>query len=226
MSKKESYLKAINKKNFPLALTLLDQELNEDPENPELLYNFAICCSQTSNHKKAISVLEEILAKFPKFIERDNIYRLIIYSKILMGENQDALALIEERLKISIDDIKLLSFRAFIFEKMNQIEDAIAVHRKILTIQPDYKNSLNSLGYLLINEREPSKEDVYEAMHCLKKAMQEDSNNPAYLDSFGMLLLAQGSIENAQKAFSKALSLMPGEPTILQHASRIIREKA
>lgn len=224
MSKKENYLKAINKQNYPLALTLLDQELSVEPDNPELLYNFAVCCSRTGNHKKCISVLEEILEKFPKFIERDNIFRLIIYSKILLEEYENALAIIEERLKFNVDDIRLLSFKAFIFEKQNKIEDAIAVHRKILTIDPDYKNSLNSLGYLLVNDREASKEDIYEATHCLKKAMEQDSNNPAYLDSFGMLLFSQGKLENAKKAFRKALSIIPGEPILLEHISRIIKE--
>ena len=110
--KKKKYLNEIKKENFALALTLIDQELAENPEDPELLYNFAICCSRTGNHKKCVSVLRTLIEKVGRFIDRDNVYRLIIFSLIQLHEYLEALDLTDERLKINIGDLKLLSFRA------------------------------------------------------------------------------------------------------------------
>ena len=76
------YLDAIKKGNYVMAIGLINRELEKKPQDPELFYNLAVCCSRTENHKKAVSVLEELLEKFPRFIEKDNIYRMMIFSLI------------------------------------------------------------------------------------------------------------------------------------------------
>jgi len=206
MSEYKKYLREMDKGNYALALTLLDTEIQKTPDNPELLYNFAICCSRTDNHKKCLSILEDLLARFERFIERDNIYRLMIYSLIHLREYQKALDLTDERLKVNVGDLKLLSFRAHILEKLGKIPEALQIHRNILKIQPDYKNSLNSVAYLISISPNPSKQDLAEAVDCIKKALSRDPNNPAYLDTFGVILKLQGKNKEAKRAFQKAIS--------------------
>ncbi len=206
MSEYKKYLREMDKGNYALALTLLDTEIQKTPDNPELLYNFAICCSRTDNHKKCLSILEDLLARFDRFIERDNIYRLMIYSLIHLREYQKALDLTDERLKVNVGDLKLLSFRAHILEKLGKIPEALQIHRNILKIQPDYKNSLNSVAYLISISPNPSKQDLAEAVDCIKKALSRDPNNPAYLDTFGVILKLQGKNQEAKRAFQKAIS--------------------
>ncbi|MCP5501343.1 MAG: tetratricopeptide repeat protein [Leptospiraceae bacterium] len=225
--KKKKYLQEIEKGNYALALSLLEQELEkQNRQNPELLYNFAICCSRTGNHKKCIQTLDEILGKFGKFIERDNVFRMLIYSEIQLENLDRALVLIEERLKYAIDDIRLLSFQAFIYEKQGLVEDAILVHRKILKVKPGYRNSLNSLSYLLVNERKPSQEELNLAVDCIKSAMKTDPSNPAYLDTFGVLLQSMGSYEQAEQALRLALKKLPGHDEILQHLADLEFKKS
>lgn len=218
---KSSYLSEMKKKNYPLALTLLDKEINADPDNPILLYNFALCCFKTKNYQKAISVLEGIIDKSGRFIERDNIFRLIILCKIYLKEYDGALRLIDDRLRINYGDLKLMSFKAYIYEESKRTEEAILEHRKILKIKPDYKNSLNSLAYLLVYEREYTEVELIEATDCIKKALALNPNNPAYLDSFGVLLREKGLKPQAERAFKKALVQIPGNTTILDHIEEL-----
>jgi tetratricopeptide (TPR) repeat protein len=223
MALKNKYIREIEKQNYALALTLIDNELTNDPENPELLYNLAICCSRTGNFKKCISVLENLLDKSFKFIEIDNVYRLIIYSHIQLNSYDKALDLTDERLKVNVGDVKLLSFRAHIMEKKNKIEDAITIHRNILKIYPDYKNSLNSLAYLISIQQSPTKADLQEATNCIKKALSFDPNNAAYLDTFGVILKISGYKDQALRAFNKALSKNSGATSeILDHLQDLL----
>lgn len=221
--KKKKYLNEMNKENFALALTLIDQELASNPEDPELLYNFAICCSRTSNHKKCVSVLKTLLDKVGRFIDRDNVYRLVIYSLIQLHEYNEALDVTDERLKINIGDLKLLSFRAHIMEKLNRIDEAIQIHKNILKLKPDYTNSLNSAGYLLAAKPNPTPEEIAEATDFLKEALKQNPASAAYLDSFGVLLQKRGQKQAAIRAFNKAISANPAHSAvILDHLQSLL----
>lgn len=213
--KKKKYLNEIKKENFALALTLIDQELAENPEDPELLYNFAICCSRTGNHKKCVSVLRTLIEKVGRFIDRDNVYRLIIFSLIQLHEYLEALDLTDERLKINIGDLKLLSFRAHIMEKLHRIDEAIQIHKNILKLKPDYTNSLNSAGYLIAMKENPTQEELAEATDFLKQAVKQNPDNSAYLDSFGVLLQKRGEKQAAIRAFNKAIAANPSHSAII-----------
>ncbi len=221
MPEQSDYLSYMNKGNYAMALTLLDTEITKSPDDPVLYYNFALCCFQTKNFKKCVTVLTEISNRYPKFIEMANVYRLKVFSFIEMKEWDLAENLIKERLQFSVDDPKLLSFLAHIYEYTHRLEEAIEVHRKILKATPDYKNSLNSLGYLLALKDNLNKEETNEAISCLKKVLELEPNHPAYLDSFGFLLQKSGNLEAAWKAFQKGLKINPNNPVLLERLKNL-----
>jgi tetratricopeptide (TPR) repeat protein len=215
------YKSALIRRNFPLALTLLDQEIQKNPDDPVLYYNFAVCCAKTHNYKKSIQVLEDTIQKYPKFIELDGMYRILIYCFIQVKDYDLAEKITIERLKVYTDDLYLLSFLASIQEHTLRIQDAIDTHRKILRTEPDYTNSLNSLGYLLLIKEKPTEEDLKEAVSCIRKVLQKNPDNAAYLDSFGVLLMKSGKKKEAKKAFEKALLLDPTNPILMDRLHKL-----
>lgn len=221
MPEQIDYLTTMNKGNYALALTLLDSEIQKKPNDPILYYNFAICCFQTKNFKKCIHVLDDLIKEYPKFIELDSAYRLKVFALIEQKEWVDAERLIHDRLRYSVDDPKLLSFLAHICEYTHRLEEAIDIHRRILLAEPNYKNSLNSLGYLLALKEKPSQAEKIEAMNSLKKLLELEPNHPAYLDSFGFLLQKSGNHAGAWKAFQKALKLNPNHPVLLERLKNL-----
>ncbi|TGK02784.1 hypothetical protein EHQ53_12560 [Leptospira langatensis] len=215
----------ILKENYTFAITLIDREMAETGKDPELLYNFAICCSRTGNHKKCVSVLEELMEAFPKFSERDNAFRMMIYSMIKTGNYKLAIEKTDERLKLAVDDIVLLSLKASAQEKSGNTKAAIETHLRILRLRPDHKNSLNSVAYLLLEGKEPKPEEIKMAMENLKRALQLEPDNAAYLDSFGVLLSRLGKTDEARRAFEKALVKAPSEDIILEHLKKLAQSK-
>ena len=130
----------------------------------------------------------------------------MIYSNIQLKNFEKALEQTDERLKINIGDVRLLSFRAHILEKTSKIQDAIQIHKNILKLSPNYPNSLNSLAYLIAILPNPSKEDLNEGVEYIKIALKNDPNNPAYIDKLGVILKLQVNRDQALRAFNKALS--------------------
>lgn len=215
-------LDAFNSGNYALSIVLFEKEIRANPEDPVLYYHFALSCFYTNNFKKTIVVIREILDRFPKFIEIDRAYKILILSLIQLKDYKAALEETNNRLYISPNDLILLSFLASIHEKMNNPKEAIATHRKIIHSHSDYKNSLNSLGYLLLTSQDnPSQENIQEAIQCLKKAMSLAPNNPAYLDSFGTLLNKLGKKEQAIQALEKAVAIAPEQNELLEHLAKL-----
>jgi tetratricopeptide (TPR) repeat protein len=215
-------LDAFQNGNYALALVLFEKEIRENSEDPLLYYHFALSCFYTNNFKKTIVVVREIIERFPRFIEIDRAYKILILSLIQSKDYSVAKEEVQNRLHISPNDEILLSFEAAIYEKGKQWEEAIGSHRKILRSNPEYKNSLNSLGYLLLTQRKTlSPDDLQEAIQCLKKAMSLAPTNPAYLDSFGTLLEKIGKKEQAIQALEKAVALSPEQSELWEHLSQL-----
>lgn len=216
MPEKAKIEEAMKKGNYALALTLLDQAINLDQSDPNLFFNFAICCFFTKNYNKTESVLRSLLVQFPGYIETNRVYRLLVFAMVEEKKWKEAEALIRERLELNRSDLHLLSFLAHIYEYTHRLPAAIEVHRNILTIDPQFKNSLNSLGYLIAIQKERTPDETREAVACLKKALELDPDNPAYLDSFGTLLHQLGKEEDALKAVKKGLQRDPSNSFLLE----------
>lgn len=214
-------LDAFQKGNYAHALVLFEKEIKENPDDPILFFHFALSCFHTKNYKKTIEVAGEIFQRFPRFIELDKTNKLMIYSLIQLSRWDEARAVIEERLSIGPNDEVLLSFLAHVYEKTKNVPKAIEIHRRILSFLPDYKTSLNNLGYLLLMRENPTNEEIKEAIECLKRAIQLDPNNPAYLDSLGTLLEKTGKKEQAVRALEKAVTLAPNQTELIDHLHKL-----
>lgn len=218
-------LEALENGRYAHALVLFEKEIQANPDDPTLYYHFALACFHTKNFKKTVEVCRSILEKFPRFIELDRTNKLLIFSLVQMKEWEESLQEIDRRLNISPNDEVLLSFRAHVQEKTGNTNLAIETHRKILASHPDYKNSLNSLGYLLlVGSENPSPAEIREAIDSLKRAVQLDPKNPAYLDSFGTLLEKTGNREKAIQALEKAVQLSPGHSDLLDHLAKLRKQ--
>jgi len=64
---------------------------------------------------------------------------------------------------------------------MNDRTKAIAAFRKVLQIEPEHSEALNSLGYIYALDGE----HLDEAARMIRKAIEIDPANGAYYDSLG-----------------------------------------
>ncbi|MDH5657594.1 MAG: tetratricopeptide repeat protein [Spirochaetia bacterium] len=201
----------------------LKQMIQEERGGPVEFHELGICFFILENYKQANSALEDLLEKYPDYVEIASAYALKIYCLIQERSYEDAVKQIDIRLKKVPHDITLLALRAHIFEKKGKFRKAIDIHKEILEIDPENINSLNSAGFLLVEHGKDNEQE--EALSLITKALKKRPDYPAYLDSLGVFLIKKGKKEQARKAFVKALRKAPGNSEILKHLKELLHVK-
>ncbi len=108
-------------------------------------------------------------------------------------------------------------FRGSIAEREKLYDQADEQFRKGLAIDPNYVAIENDFGYMLAQRGVK----LDEATTMLKRAVQYDPQNGAYLDSLAWAYYKQGQYAMAEDTERKAAIRLPGDPSILAHLGEI-----
>jgi tetratricopeptide (TPR) repeat protein len=100
-----------------------------------------------------------------------------------------------------------------IYERQKKYGPAEQQFRKALTVNPKDAEVLNYYGYMLAEQGVR----LEEATDLVKRALAEDGNNSAYLDSLGWTYFKRNQLADAREYLLKAVAGSPHDPTILSH---------
>lgn len=100
-----------------------------------------------------------------------------------------------------------------IFERQKKYEQAEQLFRQVLAIDSQNAMTLNYLGYMMADHNI----HLEEALSYIKKAVQLDPANGAYLDSLGWAYYKLGNYEMAEAQLQKASQHMGADPTVQEH---------
>src|SRR5260370_31072407 len=103
--------------------------------------------------------------------------------------------------------------RGAMFERQKKVEPAEAEFRKVLATNAEHSGAINYLGYILVVQ----KIRIEEATKMIKKALDGDPENGAYLDSLGWAYFQQGKFEEAEGLLTRALDRIGEDPTVHDH---------
>ena len=171
----------------------LKQVIREERSGPVDLHELGICYFYLENYDRCLETLESLIDQYSNYVDIGRVQALRIYAMIQLERWEEARFVLMDRLKIEPTDETLMGMLAYVYEREGRLKDAMAQHRRVLQINPDNINSLNSLGYLITLYGKA--EEMDEAYRCLKRAMEAKPVNPAYLDSFGVFLNKRGNKE-------------------------------
>ncbi|MEQ8353518.1 MAG: tetratricopeptide repeat protein [Leptospiraceae bacterium] len=198
----------------------LKQVIREERGGPVDMHELGICYFYLENYERCLETLEGLIDQYSNYVDIGRVQALRVFAKIQLEQWEEARFILMDRLKVETTDETLMGMLAYVYEREGRLKDAIAQHRRVLQVNPDNVNSLNSLGYLITLYGKP--EEMDEAFRCLKRAMETNPDNPAYLDSFGVFLNRKGNKDSARKALSKALKKDPDNSVILEHLKEVL----
>ncbi|MBX7057325.1 MAG: tetratricopeptide repeat protein [Leptospirales bacterium] len=193
----------------------LKQRLKDNRGGPVELHELAICYFHLNNFQIAADRLAELCENFPDYVEIAAAYALRILSLIHADEPLEAERLLRQRMERFPSDLRLLSMLAHVEMMKRKYVRSIELHRRILQLDPDNLNSLNSLGYLLAIHGSPQEQQ--EAFAHLSKAVARKPDHSAYLDSLGVYYTRNGDARRARQALERALQRSPESGEILDH---------
>lgn len=115
------------------------------------------------------------------------------------------------------ENIRLRYARAMQLDLVGRYEAAEADLRTILEAEPTNAVALNALGYIIA-----TRTDRYgEARELIEKALAQDPENPAILDSMGWVLFKQGDTEQALNYLTRAWEAFP-DPEVAAHLGEVL----
>lgn len=177
---------------------------NKIPEGPYYFnarVKVALLNSRLGNTHLALKQIQRLEEEYPE----NNKILSLSHAQILEQAHQlnKAFEVLNTSLKASPDDIDLLYAHSIIAAKLHNINIAEADLRKVLSLQPDNPDALNTLAFTLADQTKR----FDEASHLLKKAMEVAPNDPSVLDSLGWLSYRQGNNKEAIQHFRQALAI-------------------
>jgi tetratricopeptide (TPR) repeat protein len=119
-----------------------------------------------------------------------------------------------EQLSTKSDDKEYVWFlRGSTFERAKRYPQAEEQFKKVLASDPDHASTLNYLGYMLADQNMK----LDEALGYIKRAVDLDPSNGAYLDSLGWAYFRLGKFELAEDNLLKASQKINTDPTVHDH---------
>ncbi len=119
-----------------------------------------------------------------------------------------------EPLSTKEEDKQYIYFlRGSTYERQKKYEPAEEAFRKVLAADPQNATALNYLGYMLADRGVK----LDEALGMIKKAVDLDPSNGAYLDSLGWAYFRLGKYESAEDTLIKASQRIGTDPTVQDH---------
>ena len=119
-----------------------------------------------------------------------------------------------EQLSSKTDDKEYVWFlRGSTFEREKRYSEAEEQFKKVLASDPEHASALNYLGYMLADQNMK----LEEALGYIKRAVDLDPANGAYLDSLGWAYFRLGKYELAEDNLLKASQKINTDPTVHDH---------
>lgn len=100
-----------------------------------------------------------------------------------------------------------------IYERQKRFDQAEQQFRRVLEVNPDNAPVLNYYGYMLADRGIR----LDEAGSLIERALKQEPNNGAYLDSLGWAYYKQNKLPEAEENLRKAIDRQGNDPTILSH---------
>lgn len=127
-----------------------------------------------------------------------------------------------EKLSTDAEDKESVAFmRGAMFEKRKDYDGAEREFRRVLETNPKNASALNYLGYMLADRNVK----LEEALGLIRKAVDLDPNNGAYLDSLGWVYYRMGDLEQAERYLRSAIERFSKDPTVHDHLADVLAKQ-
>jgi len=218
---------ALERANLPSeAEGQLKRAIELEPKRVEPYYVLGKMCGKYSRFREAETYLRKAVAIDPQDIEASFLLSVVLLelsvrtSEPYREEARDILLKLEKR---APQDTRILSLLASSHVFFNEIQEAEALYRRILAIQPDDLKSKALLGRSLA-EQATSPTAFAEAEKLLAECAEKDPASPATPLAQGVLYFRQNQSARAIPFFRLAIERKTLEPEVWFYLGRALMQ--
>jgi len=140
---------------------------------------------------------------------------------IRANETASAVKLLEQDVHAKPDDLELQFELASVYERAGDRKNAEKTFLTLLEKKPEHAPALNYLGYMWAEDNV----NLDKAHEMLERAVSQDPENGAYIDSLGWIYYRMGQLDLAEKYLTDASKLMPRDATVHEHLADVIAKR-
>jgi len=187
------------------------------PNDKGLKLTLAQQMADTGKADESVQMAKSVLKGGPD--DRDS---YIMLSQIYMRlkrwkDSEDAIAQ-AEKLAARPEEKEYIRFlQGSIYERQKKYDQAEQAFRQVLQQNPSNSMALNYLGYMLADRNT----HLEEALNLVKKALDFDPQNGAYLDSLGWVYFKLGNYDQAEENLRRAADKSPNDATVQDHLGEL-----
>ena len=163
----------------------------------------------------ALRVTSQAMRRHPNDI---NVIRLYTQALVALGDWDEALAYLDERLAAEPENDQLRVRRMEVLMFTPRWEESVADSRYLLEKYPDVPQLQHNLAFTLAR----AGKNLDEAYELASTLVAERGQDPGILDTYGYVLMAQGKYEEALEYFVKAARASGGDLTIRLHLAQCL----
>jgi predicted Zn-dependent protease len=197
------------------ASALLEKELAEAPDKPQLIARQADFNVHIGKYAAALDNYKTLLAKDPN---SSRLNRRIGEIASLMGDRDTAIRSFQKAAQSDPKDLQsLIELGSFLLSGGKKPE-ALDVFRKCLALNPDQPAILNNVAYLIAD----TGGDTKEALELARKGLQKAPNDPHLTDTVGFIYWKQHLNDSALATFKSVVLKVPENPTYRLHYANVL----
>ena len=201
-------------RDLPHALETAQKAVAAYPNDRDIRANQALLFGENDQTDDAIAILRKLLDGKPEDDLEIQLDLAQLYQEAHRYADAEQAVRAAEPMASKASEKELIGFLlGGIFERQKKYDQAEMEFKTVLAMNPKDAATLNYYGYMLADR------DVRldEATQLVQRALAEDPNNPAYLDSLGWAYYKQDKLQDAEQWLRKAVSFDSHDPTILGH---------
>jgi len=200
-------------KQWPQATAVAKEAVAKLPQDRTLQF---ILAGQLADGAEPDAALAQVKAMLKGGPEDRDVYVTLAQMNSRLKRWPEAEAAIAEAGKLSTRDEEkeYVNFMlGSMYERQKKYDAAEEMFKKILADDPNNATVLNYLGYMLADRGLR----LEEALGHVKRAVELEPQNGAYLDSLGWAYFKMGNYDLAEESLRKATERIPNDPTIQDH---------
>ncbi len=171
----------------------LKEFLSDDPDAGEESvhsYYLGLCYTQLGRYDEALLHLEQVVTSDLDFLHVYQCRMVLAYIYSVTRRYRLAELELKQLLSDGYESTRVYAALGYNAYRQKRMDESVEYLRKALDLDPENATALNSLGFILADERI----DSAEGLALCRRAVALNPQNPAYLDSLGWAYYRNGNL--------------------------------
>ena len=197
-------------KKWDDAIRLLEKVIQDNPNDTDSLELLSLVYEEKGDIANSDKIIEKLISSYPNSIQ----YALMKAERLQRREKyEESITYLKQIAPQFPSDERTLFLLGAATERLKKYDDAEGFFKQVLELNPLNADAFNYLGYMLID----TGKRVEEGLDYVKKALEIDRDNGAYLDSLGWGYFRLNQLDLAEDHLRLALEKLSDNAVVHDH---------